>query len=341
MPPPREWPADGWTYGTPDLIVPSPEGTVEAEAPDWFGEWGVTPTGLTEDHCIKAIEVREVRLREEAPSEKSATSQGRADLGLFVVHYAVISSEKPENTLQPLDCGNATTCVANDDNLWITYELGQNPTIFPDEVGVNLPAGSVMTFNSMHLHSSGREVRARLDVGLTFHPKGYEPRFRQASGGFGGVNMFDYEFDIPSNDDNVMRDGFHRLTKPTKMLMFEPHLHSSGKRMCVEALYPNNAREMLSCADYDHNWVKVYVYEDDVAPLLPAGTIVHVMAWYNNSVTNKNVVDPRNWKGYGNRSIDDMFFSITRTVELTEEEFQAEVTARGRTQAFARSQNQQ
>ena len=52
-------------------------------------------------------------------------------------------------------------------------------------------------------------------------------------------------------------------------------------------------------------------------------------------------VDPRNWKGYGNRSIDDMFFSITRTVELTEEEFEAEVGSRGRTQAFATSQNQQ
>ena len=46
-----------------------------------------------------------------------------------------------------------------------------------------------------------------------------------------------------------MRDGFHRLTRPTKLLTFEPHLHSSGKRMCFEALYPNNAREILSCAD--------------------------------------------------------------------------------------------
>ena len=43
---------------------------------------------------------------------------------------------------------------------------------------------------------------------------------------------------------------------------------------------------------------------------------MHVMAWYNNSVTNKNVVDPRNWKGYGNRSIDDMFFGITKMVSL-------------------------
>jgi len=339
LPPPIEWPADGWTYGTPDVIVASPEGTVEADAPDWFGEWGVSPIELPEDRYVKAIEVKEVRLAEEAPPA-GADRAGRADLSLFVVHHAVITSERPENVQGPLDCGNETGCDGDPGQLRLTYELGQNPTIFPDDVGVHLQAGSLLTFNSMHLHSIGREVRARLDVGLTLHPEGYEPKHLQATGGFGGVNMFDYEFDIPANDDNVMRDGFHRITRPTKVLMFEPHLHSSGKRMCVEAIYPNNVREMLSCADYDHNWVKVYSYEDDAAPLLPAGTLIHVMAWYNNSPTNRNVVDPRNWKGYGNRSIDDMFFAVTRTVEMTEEEFQAEVAARGGTPAFATAQDQ-
>lgn len=339
MPPPLEWPADGWTYGTPDLIVPSPEGTVEADAADWFGEWGETQTGLTTDRYIKAIEIKEVRLAEDAPANLDDT--GRADLGLFVVHHAVLTAEQPANTIAPLDCGNASTCAHEEDEFWMVYELGQNATIFPDEVGVTLPAGSMITFNSMHLHSIGREVRARIDVGFTLHPEGYEPKYPQGDFSMRRATMFDYEFDIPSNDDNVMRDGFHRLEKPTKLLTFEPHLHSSGSRMCFEALYPNNRREMLSCANYDHNWVKVYVFEDDVAPLLPTGTVIHVMAWYNNSVTNKNVVDPRNWKGYGNRSIDDMFSGISRMAFLTEEQFEEEVAKRGGTPAFADTQNQQ
>ena len=261
---------------------------------------------------------------------------GRADLGLFVIHHAVITAATQEQVI-----GANGPVSASDDALWITWELGQNATIFPDEVGVTLPANSVVTFNSMHLHSIGKEVEARVDVGFTLHPEGYQPKYEQRSGGLRGATHYDYEFDVPSNDDDIMRDGFHRLTQPTKMLTFEPHLHSSGKRMCVEAIYPNNAREMLSCADYDHNWVKVYVYEDDAAPLLPEGTLVHIMAWYNNSVTNKNVVDPRNWKGYGNRSIDDMLVSITRMVYLTEEEFQTEIAERGGDQAFATSQDQQ
>ena len=338
LPPPVEWPADGWTYGTPDLVVPSPEGTIEANAADWFGEWGHTPTGLSEDRYVKAIEVREVRLFEE---EAEVDDEGRAALGLFVVHHAVLTAEPPDDPGGPANCGARTFCGERDNEFTLVHELGQNPTVYPDEVGVLLPADSVITFNSMHLHSIGREVRARLDVGFTLHPAGYEPKYKQGATSLRRATQYDYEFDIPSNDDNVMRDGFHRLTEPTKLLTFEPHLHSSGKRMCFEALYPNNAREVLSCADYDHNWAKVYVYEDDVAPLLPAGTVIHVMAWYNNSVTNRNVVDPRNWKGWGNRSIDDMMSGISRMVPMTQEQFEAEVAARGGTPVFAASQDQQ
>ena len=338
LPPPLQWPSDGWNFGTPDLIVPSPEGTIEAEAPDWFGEWGVTPTGLSEDRYVKAIEVREVRVWEE---QKEVDDSGRAALGLFVVHHAVLTTEAPETAAGPAACGRQTICRDLDNEFWMVHELGQNPTIFPDEVGIRLPAGSVITFNSMHVHSIGRGVRARLDVGFTLHPEGYEPKYKQGAMSLGRATSYNYEFDIPSNDDDVMRDGFHRLDQPTLMMTFEPHLHSSGKRMCFEALYPNNRREMLSCSNYDHNWAKIYVYEDDVAPLLPAGTIIHVMAWYNNSATNKNVVDPRNWKGWGNRSIDDMMSGISRLVYLTEEQFQEEVTKRGGTPLFATTQDQQ
>ena len=87
--------------------------------------------------------------------------------------------------------------------------------------------------------------------------------------------------------------------------------------------------------------MRVYVYEDEAAPLLPAGTILHMLAWFDNSPGNTRVSDPRNWKGWGNRSIDDMFFHLPRMVYLTEEQFEAEVAARGTPQPFATSQDQQ
>lgn len=98
--------------------------------------------------------------------------------------------------------------------------------------------------------------------------------------------------------------------------------------MCQEAIYPDGFREVLNCAGYNHNWVKVYVYDDDVAPLLPAGTILHITGWFNNSASNPRVVDPRNWKGAGERSINDMFFMLSKFLPLTDEEFKEEVAAR-------------
>jgi hypothetical protein len=47
------------------------------------------------------------------------------------------------------------------------------------------------------------------------------------------------------------------------------------------------------------------------------------------------VVDPRNWKGWGSRSIDDMMFLLSRVIWLTEDEFQAEVAARAKQTAAA------
>ena len=116
-------------------------------------------------------------------------------------------------------------------------------------------------------------------------------------------------------------------------------MHSSGKRMCVEAVYPDQTREMLNCSKYDHSWARVYVYEDDHAPILPQGTVLHMIGWYDNTAKNRNVVDPRNWKGWGNRSIDDMFLLLPKVTFLDEEQY-AEVVAE-REALRAQTTNQQ
>jgi hypothetical protein len=48
----------------------------------------------------------------------------------------------------------------------------------------------------------------------------------------------------------------------------------------------------------------------------------------NNSPSNKNVPDPRNWQGSGNRSIANMFIDLGSRSYLTEEQFQAEMRQR-------------
>jgi hypothetical protein len=176
----------------------------------------------------------------------------------------------------------------------------------------------------VHLHSSGRQTTARLDVGFVLHPKEYKPKYVMSSIGDMGTELLD----IPAGEDNVKVDSFYTLRRPTKVLTFEPHMHARGKRMCIEAIRPSGQRETMNCAGYNHNWVKVYTYEDDAAPLLPAGTIIRLTGWYDNTSGNPRNPEPRNWAGFGSRSIDDMFYNLTKVIFLTDEQFQEELAAR-------------
>ena len=94
--------------------------------------------------------------------------------------------------------------------------------------------------------------------------------------------------------------------------------------MCLEAIWGGRT-ETLSCAGYDHNWVKVYNYAKDAAPLLPKGTLLHVTAYFDNTPSNTNVVDPRNWGGLGHRSIDNMAILFAPGITLNDQEFQEEM----------------
>ena len=317
LPPPLVFPEVGaWSLGPPDLIVSSAVYTVRAVGGDTFPNLGHTPTGLTEGRYIKAFEMREFRPQE----QKYQRVAGQAgDLNYFVFHHAAVGSAPGE--------GDGSNDGIGRTSWRYTFNVGQNAISYPDELGILLPAGSNIYFPNNHMHSIGREVQVQLQVGFWFHPQGYTPKYPQRTARAPGRGSLS-DLDIPAGMDNVRHDSYTTLRSPARMVNFEPHLHASGKRMCVEAIYPNGYREMLNCAGYNHNWVRVYVYEDDVAPLLPAGTILHTIGWHDNSAKNPRNVDPRNWKGMGHRSIDDMFQLSSLFVYLTEEEFQAEVAAR-------------
>ena len=75
---------------------------------------------------------------------------------------------------------------------------------------------------------------------------------------------------------------------------------------------------------------------DDGAPLLPAGTILHVIGWHDNSGGNPNNPDPRNWAGPGGRTIDEMSFAWISYYTLTDEEFSRDATSSSRVAAGAR-----
>jgi hypothetical protein len=305
MPAPRRFAdADAWSIGTPDLVVSTREIVVKANAPDWWGEIDPVPVGLTEDHYVAALQIREVN---DVPKD----GNGRATVGgRYVFHHMIWGTDHGG--------GDGVNTP------WPVHEVGRNADFFDPQAGRLLKADSNIVSNSVHLHSNGRDTKAHLEIGFKFHPKGYEPVLKASPSRSLGNGV---DISIKPMEANQQLHAYTVLQENTKITSFEPHLHAPGDRMCLEAIWGFNI-QTLTCAGYDHNWVRGYDYADDAAPLLPKGTILHIIGYMDNSPSNKNIPDPRNWQGSGNRSVANMFIDLGQGVALTDEQFQQEMARR-------------
>jgi len=290
---------EGWTLGEPDLVVKSPDVKMPAIGPDVWTNLGLVSTGLSEDRWVKSVEVREVN---NIPKGDGVKTVG----GRYVFHHMTYSSGGE---------GGGQS--------WPIHEVGRNADIFPNEAGRLLAANSSLDLSAAHLHSNGHDTTAHLEFGFKFFPPGYKPAYRRLPTFLGNGN----DIDVKPNEANQQLHAYATLNEHTKIIAFEPHLHAPGVRMCLEAIWGMNVQQ-LNCVGYDHNWVKQYLYEDDAAPLLPKGTILHLIAFLDTTPANKNLADSRNWAGGGRRSVSNMFIDLGYSVALTEEQFQAEMAKR-------------
>ena len=297
LPPPLDF-GDGWDIGEPDLVVRTPSVTMPAVAPDRWGALEPVSLGLPEDRYVAAMQVREF----------SDVSGGVG--GKFVFHHALMTMLDPQ--------GNSSGMLG-----WPNTTTGRFGWTFDPEVGRFVAAGSQLLYHSVHLHANGEETTAHLKVALKFHPRGYRPTKELGSLGFGTPDV-----DLRPGEADQTFHFYMTVDRHTRMTTFSPHMHAPGVRFCLEAIYGGRS-ETLSCAGYDHNWIRSYQYADDAAPLLPKGTILHGIGYFDNTAANPNIVDARNWTGFGHRSIDNMLLHIgPGGVTLSDEEFAAEVAAR-------------
>ena len=297
MPPARKFAdASEWQIGQPDLVIKFPTYKVPATGADLFGSL-YTNSPLTEDRFIKAIQTR-------------AVGEGSRK----VVHHALsYSVEQGENTQNDGDDSRS------DGGLFLVeYASGKNAEVYGDDSGVLLQAGRRFKLD-YHLHSVGEAVDAQVELGIVFYPKDAAPKHVRWSKQLG---MTTTELDIPGNT-MVRFDGYQRLNKAAKITAFQPHMHVRGKVQCLELIYPNASTEMINCAHFNYNWHLTYNYKDDVSPLVPAGTLLHIISWQDNTTANRFNPDPKNWVGNGSRTIDEMAFAWIGWYDLTDEEYKA------------------
>ena len=307
MPPPRQFAdAETWQIGKPDLIVTLPKDYVlRAKGPDQWPDILVDP-GLTEDRYIKGVQI--------IPAK-----------GFPVIHHIRTSIVEPSDASRGsgrLDDTDGSLEVGEQGVFLNEYAIGKQGDVFPDGSGRLIKAGTKINFQ-MHLHSSGTETPTNVALGLTFYPRGYVPNHVISS-----TTVSAPQVDIRPHTDNIRSDGYLVLKKAARLLSFQPHMHNRGKAECLEAIYPTGRVETLSCAKFRFNWHLNYVYRDDAAPLLPAGTVLHSIMWHDNTAKNPFNPDPDAQITYGQRTIDEMASAWISWYYMSDEDFRKETEAR-------------
>jgi hypothetical protein len=292
MPPPRtfednrlDWTLKDEMRRDPDLIVPIPEPfLVPGHISNWWIDL-ISDTGLKEDRYIRAMETK--------PSPA----------GFKVVHHATTSmflegSDEQEGLSE--------------------YALGKTGDIHPEGTGRLMKAGTKLRWNMHYSASPTKEdTYDRTSIAFWLYPTGYVPKHKLTRNSVGSVT----DLDLPPGENNVRTDGYTVLENNIRLTVFQPHLHNLGKRQCLEAIFKDGRVQTINCVNWDFGWHIAYNYTEESQPLIPKGTILHIISWHDNSKGNKWAADPRNWVGWGNRSTDEMSFAHISWYTLTDEEF--------------------
>jgi hypothetical protein len=296
--------ADRWHIGKPDVVVTLKRDVlVKARQADQWLDLPTEDIGLKTNRYIAAMEIKPIK-------------------GTKVLHHVESSLVEPED-------GNAMQGKIHLEE----YAVGKFGDTFPEGTGMLLKPGAKILAN-VHVHADGEDTPMNIAVGLRLYPEGYTPKHVAHAQQLGSAG----DIDIRPNTKNVRADGYTVLTRPAVITAFQPHMHNRGQAQCLELLYPSAGvgerpggvrTETVSCVDrFKFDWHVVYEYADDVAPIVPAGTILHVISLYDNTSGNKFNPDPTNWVGYGNRTIDEMGFSWINWYYLTDEEYKQAIAER-------------
>ncbi len=284
-----------WTAGTPDLVG-QPTSTY------------AVPTGSNDIYRCFPIDLNSnsdlyVRGYEVLPGNRA------------IVHHILIFIDESGQSakLDDADPGPGYTCFGGAGFLnglggLGAWAPGVSPQMFPLGTGVRIPAGARLV---MQVHyslvdfsrvSSGAPDPDFSRVGLYLSPT----RLELISFPF-VVNPL---FTIPAGESHYKVQAATVFTRDVELVSIAPHMHLLGREATVEAHFPNGqTKQLIRIDDWDFHWQAIYTYQDPI--LLPAGTLVVMTAYYDNSLNNpKNPSNPPVPVSWGERTVDEMCLTL-------------------------------
>ncbi len=284
----------------PDLIIKSDDYTMPAVSQDqWWKP--VVDLGVKDELWVRAVEMR------------PGTSAGRK-----ITHHALAHLIQDDADSKG-DTGD--DAAANQGGVLMEWAVGKNYDIYRPDTGKLIRPGARVWWD-IHYHAVGEQITDHVELGVWLYAKDQKPKYRTYLTGFQGTtNGAGSRLDIEPNTIGVSQ-GFHVLKEPAILGNFQPHMHLRGKAMLLEAILPDGQTQTISYVDhFNFNWMTNYIYTDDAAPVLPKGTVIHVVAWHDNTTANQFNPDHEQWVGWGDRTVDEMAHAWVNVTYISQEDY--------------------
>jgi len=211
-----------------------------------------------------------------------------------VLHHLLVSVIYPDGFKEPIDRSVSPWL----DGVFASWAPGGlDVEEFPKNTGRILPKGSKLHFQ-LHYTANGKEEVDQSKIGIYYTDEEPETEFLIA-----GPRNF--EIVIPPKEAHYINSAKKRFDQEVTLYGLAPHMHFRGKSMKYTATYPNGSSEiLLNVPNYNFNWQRYYNLE--TPKVLPAGTVIHVDAVFDNSSKNSFNPDPKKTIYWGDMSFDEM-----------------------------------
>ena len=280
----------------PDLVLTMPQFTINSANNDDYRCF-VIPTGLTQNVYITEIEI--------VPGNNEA------------VHHVILYQDA---TLTPLTLdaqdpgpgytsfGGTGSSASSSIGGWVP---GQGKKTYPNGMGVKIPVGANII---MQIHypmtANGQTDQTKVNIKYTTSP--VRELFITSPLHHGALN--EGLLALPPNQESTFTTQYALPLYDITILDVSPHMHLLGKSIRAWATTPTNQTiPLIDIPEWDFDWQGFYDFKNPIK--LPAGSVLHSTATYDNTNTNtSNPNNPPQWVFAGESTTEEMmlvFFSFT------------------------------
>ncbi len=169
----------------------------------------------------------------------------------------------------------------------VYYLPGYSPPVYPEGVGgYTLKKNGAILLANIHYGPSSKDIIDSSYINVFFAKSAPQRPIKELQLGTFGIAPIQPALVIAPEEIKTFHTQW-QTPEDISVLSVNPHMHLIGKTMTAFALLPNgDTTKLIRIKNWDFRWQYYYTFPKMVK--LPAGSVIHVYATYDNTSKNPN-----------------------------------------------------